>query len=309
MFCSAEPAFKHHIRLQRALRAGEEARVEPRLPSGRYRLRLDSDKRYAYLDVGAAKGAAPLAWHASDPPAERAAAQACELRLVNDGDAAHTFVIETSHWVDTALRPRRLLSFQDFRDLYAEDYIGADVSLGIGEQTILFTDMVGSTALYAKNGDPAAFMLVKRHFAEVFAVVGRHRGAVVKTIGDAAMAAFVDPLDAVKAARALHAAFPPGADGARLRVSIHTGPCIAVKLDTGMDFFGHTVNLAAKLQKLCGAWQIVMSEATHAAPNVAAWLAGERAELEQTAYESAALPAPVPVRRWTVHESADHPFS
>ena len=56
--------------------------------------------------------------------------------------------------------------------------------------SILFTDMVGSTQLYARRGDPGAFVEVKKHFDELFAIIRRHRGAVVKTIGDAAMGAF-----------------------------------------------------------------------------------------------------------------------
>ena len=55
---------------------------------------------------------------------------------------------------------------------------------------------------------------------------------------------------AVKAARAIHEAFPPGrgADSLRLRASLNTGTCIAVRLNSAIDYFGHAVNLAAKLQ-------------------------------------------------------------
>src|SRR5699024_7043552 len=125
---------------------------------------------------------------------------------------------------DHALRAGQLLSFQDFRDLFSEDYIGADVRLGVGEQTLLFTDVVGSTAFYASRGDPAAFIEIKKHFDEVFAIVTRNRGAVVKTIGDAVMATFVSPLDAVRASHQIHAAFhPERADTPiRLRISLNT---------------------------------------------------------------------------------------
>src|SRR4029077_10900983 len=128
------------------------------------------------------------------------------------------------------LRAGQLLSFQDFRDLFSEEYIGADVRLGVGQQTLLFTDVVGSTAFYASRGDPAAFVEIKKHFDEVFAIVVRHRGAVVKTIGDAGMGAFPSPLDAVRASRQIHDAFPPGRTDTpiRLRISLNTGPCIAV---------------------------------------------------------------------------------
>ena len=108
---------------------------------------------------------------------------------------------------------------------------GADVQPAIGEQTILFTDMIGSTAMYRERRDPAAFVEVKRHFKGVFAVIAKHRGAVVKTIGDAAIGAFNDPLDAVKASKAIQdQVYDRRADTqARLRISLDTGPCIAVR--------------------------------------------------------------------------------
>jgi len=307
-FCSAEPAMKDHVRVQLAVPPGGEVEVAPHLPPGRYRMRIEGEKRYGYLDVEPGEGETRT-WRASDPPGELAVAGAPTLRLVNDASEPRTFVVEASQWTDVALRPGRLLSFQDFRDLYDQEYLGADVQLAIGEQTILFTDMVGSTAMYATRGDPAAFVEVRRHFVDVFALIAEHRGAVVKTIGDAAMGAFNDPLDAVKAAAAIQRAFPPArADSpARLRISLNTGPCIAVRLNTDIDYFGHTVNVAAKLQALAEAWQIAMSQATLAAPGVEAWLEAEGAALEPCCYRSEAIPEGVDARRWTVFAAPAEP--
>src|SRR5262249_46262560 len=129
-----------------------------------------------------------------------------------------------------------------------------------------------------------------------------HRGAVVKTIGDAAMGAFRDPVDAVRAAAAIQKTFhPERADlPTRLRISLNTGPCIAVKLNTDIDYFGHTVNVAAKLQALAEPWQITMSDSTWRAPGVAAWLESAGAVLEDCEYKSKALPEGVRGKRWTV---------
>ena len=133
----------------------------------------------------------------------------------------------------------------------------------------------------------------------------KHRGAVVKTIGDACMGAFTSPLDAVRASREIHDTFSPARKDTpiRLRISLNTGPCIAVRLNANMDYFGGTVNIAAKLQSLAEAWQVAMSEATYASPGVAAYLAELGATLEELTYTSAALPAPVAVKRWTVHRA------
>jgi class 3 adenylate cyclase len=249
--------------------------------AGRYRIRIEREMRYAWLEV-AAGGAATVEWPASAAPAVTAVAPGARLRLVNDTAAARTFIVETAAWLDLALRPGRLLSFQEFRDLFSEEYLGTDVQLAVGEQTILFTDVVGSTAMYAERGDPAAFVEVKKHFDDIFAIIAGHRGAVVKTIGDAAMGAFNDPIDAVRAARAIHDKFPPGrGPGAiRLRISINTGPCIAVRLNANIDYFGHAVNLAAKLQSCVESWQIAISGSTWRAPGVADWLAAAGASLD-----------------------------
>ncbi len=303
-FCSAEPAHKAHIRVQRAVAPGEVIEIAPVLSPRRYRARLHGEDRHGFLDV-AASGEAALEWPASAGPISRAVAPGPTVRLHNDLERDAMFVIEEAQWSDVALRPGRLLSFPDFRDLFAEEYLGADVRLAVGEQTILFTDMVGSTALYARRGDPAAFIEVRKHFDVVFALIATHRGAVVKTIGDAAMAAFGDPLDAVRCSQAIHARFSPSCTDsvARLRISLNTGPCIAVRLNANIDYFGSTVNVAAKLQCLAESWQIAMAAATYDSPGVAAWLADQGVTLEDDSYVSKALPEPVPVKRWTVYSS------
>ena len=306
LFCSAEPATKDHIRVQRAVQPGDTVEVAPGLRAGRYRLRLDGEEKYGYLDVDPAAPDARLAWAVGEPIETTRSGPRPRLVLANPGQATRTFIVEQAQWKDDALRPGHLLSFQEFRDLFTEEYVSADVQLGVGEQTILFTDMVGSTSFYASRGDPVAFALVKRHFEEVFAIVVKHRGAVVKTIGDACMAAFTSPLEAVRASRAIHDAFHPDrADTPiRLRISLNTGPCIAVRLNSDLDYFGGSVNIAAKLQSLAEAWQIAMTEVTYGAPGVADYLREQGAALESLTYASAALPEPVAVRRWTVYPRA-----
>ncbi len=303
-FCSAEPSKKDHVRLQRQVHPGQEAVVEPTLARGRWRMRLQGEKRYGYLDASDDAETDVVTWKASDPPRELPVSSSPTVRLVNDTDAPVTYVIESPQWSDSALRPGRLLSFQEFRDLFSEEYLGADVQLSVGEQTILFTDMVGSTALYAVRGDPGAFVEVKKHFDELFAIIAKHRGAVVKTIGDAAMGAFNDPLDAVRASKEIHDTFPPGRTDtpAILRISLNTGPCIAVRLNANIDYFGGTVNVAAKLQAMAESWQVSMTLATWRAPGVAAFIADSGGAVDDLVYESKALAEGVPVKRWTVHD-------
>jgi class 3 adenylate cyclase len=305
VYCSAEPAKKDHIRVQHTVPPGGTVEIHPGLAPGRYTVWRDRDGGW-YLDIGDS-GAKAVAWAPRPRGTVVEASPDATIELTNESGAPGMFRIEQARWNDHALRAGDLLSFQEFRDLFSADYIGADVRLGVGEQTLLFTDVVGSTAFYASRGDPAAFIEIKKHFDEVFAIVGNNRGAVVKTIGDAVMATFVSPVDAVRASRQIHDAFHPGRTDTpiRLRISLNTGPCIAVRLNANADFFGGTVNIAAKLQALAEGYQIAMSDATYLSPSVAEYLAEQGAELELLSYASKALPEPVTVRRWTVYRDAE----
>jgi class 3 adenylate cyclase len=300
LYCSAEPARKEHIRVQVAVAPGARATLAPTLAPGRYTVWAGHRGGW-YLDVDET-GPGELVYEDHPEGTVVRANTRPTVTFENDGADEEVFTIERATWSDDALRPGMLLSFQEFRDLFSEDYIGADVKLAVGEQTLLFTDVVGSTAFYASRGDPAAFVEIKKHFDEVFAIVANNRGAIVKTIGDAVMATFVSPLDSLKASHQIHAAFHPARTDTpiRLRISLNTGPCIAVRLNANADFFGGTVNIAAKLQSLAEGYQIAMSEATYRAPGVAEFLAEQNAALEELVYESKALKEPVAVRRWTV---------
>jgi class 3 adenylate cyclase len=302
VYCSAEPVHKPHIHVQHTVQPGEHVKLTLPVGPGKYRMRVRGEMKGAWLEI--ADGApSTLVWSSAELPASTKLAPSGSLELHNPGDKPATFVVETAVWLELALRPGRLLSFQEFRDLFSDQYIGSGVQLAVGEQTILFTDLVGSTAMYAERGDPAAFIEVKKHFDEVFAIISKNRGAVVKTIGDAVMGAFNEPIDALKAARAIHDAFPPSkTPGAlRLRVSLNSGTCIAVRLNSAIDYFGHTVNLAAKLQALAEAWQIAMSEATASAHGVADWLASQGAKLEDLSIQLKGIDVPTPAKRWTVY--------
>jgi class 3 adenylate cyclase len=93
-----------------------------------------------------------------------------------------------------------LLATQSFRRLFRSERVDEREGLGIRQVTFLFTDLKGSTGMYELLGDLNAYALVREHFALLQAAVQEHSGAIVKTIGDAVMAVFSRPTDAVKAA-------------------------------------------------------------------------------------------------------------
>src|SRR5262249_39785187 len=93
-------------------------------------------------------------------------------------------------------------------------------------------------------------------------------GSVVKAMGDAIMAVFPRPVSAVRAMRAAQEA--TAGKPLALKVGIHTGPCIAVSQNGVLDYFGSTVNLAARLASLSSGDDLVVSDAVLADPQVAA---------------------------------------
>ncbi|NKJ77560.1 adenylate/guanylate cyclase domain-containing protein [Rhizobium leguminosarum bv. viciae] len=164
------------------------------------------------------------------------------------------------------LTAQRLLTNQSFRDIYRTDTLDIDQRLKITSLTFLFTDLRGSTALYERVGDLAAFDLVRAHFRVLHEIVATEAGAVVKTIGDAVMATFPSPDRAVAAALRMREAMlrlnaERGSEDLLLKIGIHEGPCLAVSMNDRQDYFGQTVNIASRVQGLAEPQVILTTEA------------------------------------------------
>jgi class 3 adenylate cyclase len=177
------------------------------------------------------------------------------------GDTLHDLLGKRRPFVTA----KRLLTNQTFRDIYRTDTLDVDQRLKITSLTFLFTDLKGSTALYERVGDLAAYDLVRQHFDVLYKIVAAERGAVVKTIGDAVMATFATPDRAVSAALRMREEMARinterANDDLLLKIGIHEGPCLAVRLNDSQDYFGHTVNVAARVQGLASSRAIFVTE-------------------------------------------------
>ncbi|HXN67551.1 MAG TPA: adenylate/guanylate cyclase domain-containing protein [Bradyrhizobium sp.] len=175
------------------------------------------------------------------------------------------------------LTAKRMLSNQTFRDVFKADNLNIDQRLKITSLTFLFTDLKGSTALYERVGDLAAFDLVRAHFHALLEIISSEKGAVVKTIGDAVMATFVRPEHAIVAGLRMRAAMDKlnaerGRDDLVVKIGIHEGPCLAVTLNERQDYFGQTVNIAARVQGLSTSQAMHITGPVIDAPEVAAVL-------------------------------------
>jgi class 3 adenylate cyclase len=157
------------------------------------------------------------------------------------------------------LTAKRLLTNQTFRDIYRTDTLDVDQRLKITSLTFLFTDLKGSTELYERVGDLAAYDMVRAHFRILNEIIAAEAGAVVKTIGDAVMATFPTPDRAIAAALRMRDAMSSIKLGDRdllLKIGIHEGPCLAVMVNDRQDHFGQTVNIASRVQGLAASRSI-----------------------------------------------------
>jgi class 3 adenylate cyclase len=159
------------------------------------------------------------------------------------------------------LTAKRLLTNQTFRDIYRTDTLDVDQRLKITSLTFLFTDLKGSTDLYERVGDLVAYDMVRAHFRVLHEVVASEAGAVVKTIGDAVMATFATPDRALAAALKMRDAMRTlnverRREDLLLKIGMHEGPCLAVMLNDRLDYFGQTVNIAARVQGLAASRSI-----------------------------------------------------
>lgn len=128
--------------------------------------------------------------------------------------------------------------------------------------TVLFTDIKGSTAYFERFGDIAGLAMVHECNDLLRSAIEHHGGRVIKTIGDAVMAAFDDCNESVRAAIAMQRrlrqknANRKKEDELQVRIGLHYGTGI-VKSD---DVFGDVVNVASRVESMAEAGQIIISD-------------------------------------------------
>jgi len=153
-----------------------------------------------------------------------------------------------------------------FRQMFETETLSLRESLSISQVCIMFTDIKGSTELYDRLGDSAAYGLVRDHFDILFRTVEQNGGVIVKTIGDSVMASFRRPADGVAAAIAIQSAFDQFNKRENLRneiivkIGLHSGSTIMVNLNNRLDYFGQVVNMAARIQGTADGGDIIISK-------------------------------------------------
>ena len=122
--------------------------------------------------------------------------------------------------------------------------------------TVLFTDIVGSTAAAEHQGDRAWKRLLETHQEDVRGLLEAHRGREVKMTGDGFLATFDSPGRAIGCA--LRIALAAHVLGIEIRAGVHTGE---VEL-AGDDLRGVAVHLAARIMDSAGPGEVLVSATT-----------------------------------------------
>jgi class 3 adenylate cyclase len=248
-FCVAGPQVTPHVVAQQLLRGGERRTLSLQLEPGGYRLRT----------FGSA-AARPLVVAPDGEPTV--------VELENAETEEQLVLLERTAWSDLAATAAEVTALQVFRDLFATEALRPGEPISVGSLTVVFTDLRGSTRYYREVGDAPAFGSVVEHLAVLREAVVAEEGAVVKAMGDAIMAVFPRPVCAVRAMLAAQQAV--AGRPLALKVGIHHGPCIAVSQNGSLDYFGSTVNLAARLVGISTGDDVVLSEAVRSDPEVTA---------------------------------------
>ena len=188
------------------------------------------------------------------------------LVLAREGDI--DYAIEETRWIADQIHGARFVSYPgDEHYIFLGDQEGLldEIEVFVGEvrgqeadldrvlATVMFTDIVGSTAKAAELGDKGWRDLVERHHGVVRALLGRFRGTEIDTAGDGFFATFDGPARGVRCAQAITQAVTDL--GIEVRAGVHTGEVETIAGKTG----GIAVNVGARIAALAGPSEVLVS--------------------------------------------------
>ena len=280
VYCQAGPSNAPHVEAQLVLKPGVARTVELDLPAGTYSIWVQRGQAGGYLQVtpdGPACADLDLLDEAgAEHPTATLRSGGAQLTLRLQGPQRRLVLIEQSGWINDLTSAAKLTSLQEFRDLYPRTAVAAGQRIRVGHMAFLFSDLKGSTAMFEQLGDGPAYGQVHDHFEFLTQVIREHDGAVVKTIGDAIMAVFTREDAALSAALSIQRRLPqfnalrPDVPPLAIKLGVHAGPCVVTNANELLDYFGTTVNLAARVQSQSYGGDVVLLSRLLADPAVAA---------------------------------------
>ncbi|PAU93367.1 hypothetical protein CK503_11555 [Aliifodinibius salipaludis] len=264
-YCIRGPQQKSHIVLQQYLEPGQKRYLMTDLPSGEYILQSTQSKGEAmvYVDEDGDNTV-----HVNISPSglsgeEVHIANSPNLSIENTTDENQLITLEHKSWSLHGVSAARATSSQLFRNLFADEVLRKGEKISVDNLTLMFTDLFDSTGMYNEEGDDKAVGQVIDHFEILHRVVAKEHGAIVKTIGDSVMAVFCEPDQALRAylrAQQIISNDERFTDDFQLKAGIHHGSCVAVNLNSRIDYFGSTVNIASRFVDYASENELIISQ-------------------------------------------------
>lgn len=266
-YCVGSPARSPHVVSQAVLRSAGKVVLQVPDEEGLFRLFMRGGKA-ALVSAGQGGSAeVEIPDEGSQWPERFTVAPSATITVRSTGETERHVKLEKAAWASLAATARDVMLLPLFRREFSAQVLRPGLSLQVKRFALVFSDLTGSTEMYAKAGDAEAFRFVQAHFEVLTKAIERHGGAVVKTMGDAVMAAFADERSALAGARdmlldfeAFRALDPQGA-ATSLKVGVFGGPGFVATANKVLDYFGQTVNVAARLQAEAKAGEVVAPSA------------------------------------------------
>ncbi|MEK6751067.1 MAG: DUF5939 domain-containing protein [Chloroflexota bacterium] len=288
-FCVGSPQRQLHKAFSLIVPPREELPISTMLEEGRYTLHT-SESPGAQILLASKNGAEKIELRASSKGWDSGVTElglTPYIRLINETDQVQIFELERTTWSDQAATAADVTILQVFRDLFSSEVLRPGQEISVGSTTLMFTDLRNSTKLYREIGDAPAFGRVREHFEILEQAIVAEGGSIVKTMGDSVMAAFRSPVSAVKAIWDVQKQLSArGEPLLSIKAGIHYGPCIVVNLNDRLDYFGSTVNIAARLPNFSVGGEVILSEPIRNDPEALAFLEKNAAPNSLTRFQT-----------------------
>lgn len=276
-YCVSGSQNRPHVVMQQYIKPEAKHYVHLMLPDGRFRVRTDTLDRDLHIkpNLKGLENVTMTLEKGENENKETLLSPQSDMIIKNKADHPLLISIEDRRWTEYSVSASEVTSQQFFRDCFPKEHLRPNQKLKCEDLTVLFTDLIDSSSIYSDSGDEEAIKKVMDHFEVLRKIIREERGAIVKTIGDAIMAVFRQPSAAVKAYQRAQKLFLETEESdypIRLKGGLHYGNCYAVTLNNRIDYFGNTVNLAARLVEKANRDELVISSKAYENPELKSFL-------------------------------------
>jgi len=263
-YCKSSPARRPHVKLHQYVYPGQKRFVKIHLEPGNYKIYCEETNSTVLATVNDdGLESATLTFNNRNSDDQHVTLSTDPNLVIHNQTDARIFVIfEDLDWKKYSVSASEVTSLQLFRNLFPNELLQNEQQFKCMDMTVMFTDLTDSSSMYSDSGDELATGQVINHFEILRKIISEERGAIVKTIGDATMSIFQEPVNAVRAFHRAQQYFKETQQSdhkIQLKGGVHCGNGIAVTLNNRIDFFGNTINIASRLVENAGCEQLVIS--------------------------------------------------